>query len=85
MADSKKPARKDEKTLEEMRTHSAALLNMHKMFLEALRHREQEIVRFLAILGPALGGFIWLIGKRQLNPDMFVTGTYGVLSRGASN
>jgi len=37
------------------------LENMHKLFLEALRHREQEIFRYLAILGPALGGFIWLL------------------------
>ena len=64
---------------ENRRTRSQALLNMHKMFLEALRHREQDIVHFLAILGPALGGFIWLLGKTPSNPAMFVAGTYGVL------
>jgi hypothetical protein len=40
---------------------AAALESMHKLLLEALRHREQEIVRYLAILGPALGGFVWLL------------------------
>jgi hypothetical protein len=34
---------------------------MHKLLLEALRHREQEILRYLAILGPAIGGFVWLL------------------------
>jgi len=42
-------------------TNTAALESMHKLLLEALRHREQEIFRYLAILGPALGGFIWLL------------------------
>lgn len=35
-----------------------AVENMHKTFLEALRHREQEILRFIVILAPALGGSI---------------------------
>jgi len=59
-----------------------ALCNMHKTFLEALRHREQEILRFLAILAPALGGFIWLL-RLDLNKDenafVFTIGTLGVL------
>lgn len=38
-----------------------AVENMHQLFLEALRHREQEIFHYLAILGPALGGFVWLL------------------------
>ena len=42
-------------------SNSAALENMHKLLLEALRHREQEIFRYLAILGPAFGGFVWLL------------------------
>lgn len=60
-------------------TQEDAKLNMHKMFLEALRHREQDIIRFLAILGPSLGGFIWLLGDVTHNPARFVAGTYGVL------
>jgi len=35
----------------------------HRLFLEAPRHREQEVLRYLAILGPALGGFLWLAMK----------------------
>lgn len=59
-----------------------ALENMHKIFLEVLRHREQEILRFLAILAPALGGFIWLLNvysKNKEEPVVFITGTLGVL------
>ncbi|HRY28400.1 MAG TPA: hypothetical protein P5079_00015 [Elusimicrobiota bacterium] len=46
--------------------------------LEALRHREQEIFQYLAILGPALGGFIWLCYKKEA-ASAFVPGTIGVL------
>ncbi len=56
--------------------------NMHKIFLEALRHREQEILRFLAILAPALGGFIWLLklySDENVEPVVFIVGTMGVL------
>ena len=56
--------------------------NMHKTFLEALRHREQEILRFMAILAPALGGFIWLLildNKEGRNLYVFSFGTIGVL------
>lgn len=58
------------------------LQNMHKTFLEALRHREQEILRYIAILTPALGGFIWLL-RLDFNKDgnlyVFTIGTIGVL------
>ena len=56
--------------------------NMHKTFLEALRHREQEILRFMAILAPALGGFIWLLTLddcKDNNLYVFSIGTIGVL------
>ena len=59
-----------------------ALENMHKIFLEVLRHREQEILRFLAILAPALGGFIWLLklySEGDVKPVVFIVGTLGVL------
>jgi hypothetical protein len=60
-----------------------ALQNMHKTFLEALRHREQEILRFIAILAPALGGFVWLLFKLNLESTngafTFAVGTVGVL------
>lgn len=38
---------------------------MHEALLEALRHREQEIFSYLAILVPALGGFLWLLLHRS--------------------
>jgi len=38
---------------------------MHGALLEALRHREQEIFSYLAILVPALGGFLWLLLHRS--------------------
>lgn len=60
-------------------TGLAALESMHRLLLEALRHREQEIVRYLAILGPALGGFVWLLHSGTGNVGVFVGGTLGVL------
>lgn len=59
-----------------------AVENMHKTFLEALRHREQEILRFIAILAPALGGFIWLLKgflEGHNEAPVFTVGTLGVL------
>ncbi len=56
-----------------MEEKQTALGNMHQLFLEALRHREQEIFRYLAILGPALGGFMWLIQSEASN-GVVVTG-----------
>lgn len=59
-----------------------AARNMHKTLLEALRHREQEILRFMAILAPALGGFVWLLtidDCQDKNLYVFSIGTIGVL------
>lgn len=59
-----------------------AVENMHKTFLEALRHREQEILKYIAFLAPALAGFIWLlkVDLRSGNgPFIFTAGTLGVL------
>ncbi len=60
-------------------TSIVALENMHKLFLEALRHREQEIIRYIVILGPALGGFVWLLRSGTDNVGVFTVGTMGVL------
>jgi hypothetical protein len=57
---------------------SQALENMHRLFLEALRHREQEIIKYVAILGPALSGFVWLLGRVD-EPLVFSGGTIGVI------
>jgi len=63
-----------------MDRHSHALVNMHKASLEALRHREQEILRFVALLGTALGAFVWILGAESLRePARFAAGTYGAL------
>jgi len=62
-----------------MSERQAALANMHKLFLEALRHREQEIFRYLAILGPALSGFVWLLKADPIDSRVFVIGTVCVL------
>jgi len=52
----------------------------HRLFLEALRHREQEVLRYLAILGPALGGFVWLLTKfpREIGVDAFCASAIGL-------
>lgn len=52
---------------------------MHSLFLEALRNREQEILKFLAILVPALGAYGWFISKISNNIELFAIGTIGVL------
>lgn len=67
-------------TNEDLNTNLVALENMHKLLIEALRHREQAIIRYVAILGPALGGFMWLLhysGTKK--DDLFTVGTIGVL------
>lgn len=57
-----------------------ALRNMHKALLEALRHREQEILRYLAFVGPALAGFIWLLSlEYEKNAWAFFVGTVGII------
>jgi hypothetical protein len=58
-----------------------ALQSLHTGLLEALRHREQEIFSYLAILVPALGGFVWLLlqGVGGDRVTAFVFGTLGVL------
>jgi hypothetical protein len=59
------------------------LEKMHGMLLEALRHREQEIFNYLAILGPALAGFAGILYKDQtrgVTTGLFLFGTASVLS-----
>ena len=52
---------------------------MHKLFLEALRKRETEIIQYLAILAPALGGFLWLLYTADTyNGNVFTAATIGV-------
>lgn len=34
--------------------------NFHQLMLHALRQREQDVLKFVAILAPALAGFVWL-------------------------
>ena len=77
-----------------MSAKESALQDMHKLFLEALRHREQEILHYLAFLGPAIGGFVWLLyvgantgsasatqtgPQPTLSPGLFVVGASSVL------
>jgi hypothetical protein len=55
----------------------------YKMLFEALRHREEAIIQYLAILGPALGGFVWLllnVGYDATKTKVFVVGTVGVMA-----
>ena len=56
----------------------ATLASTHNKLLEALRHREQEIFQYVAILIPALGGFAWLI-YNPVGIFLFTSGTVGVL------
>ena len=55
--------------------------SVYNTLLEALRHREQEILRFIAILVPALGGFVWLLKQSLTNEYesyVFIVGTLGI-------
>ncbi|MBW8015120.1 MAG: hypothetical protein FVQ82_02965 [Planctomycetes bacterium] len=57
-----------------------ALLQTHQLFLEALRHREQDVLRFLAILGPAIAALIFLHSSEFRNDALiYVLGMYAVL------
>jgi hypothetical protein len=56
------------------------LENMHGLFLEALRHREQEIFNYLAILGPALGSFGWVLYYRSGHEVEFTCVTLVVIA-----
>lgn len=58
---------------------SDVLGKMHELLLQALRSREQEVFKYLGILGPALGGFGWLLYAKHVDDRLFVAGTIGVL------
>jgi hypothetical protein len=63
-------------------TQNEMLHNMQKLFLEALRHREQDIIRFLAILGPALAGYVWLLKEyynEQIGLQTLIIGKIGII------
>jgi hypothetical protein len=65
---------------------SQPLEKMHGLLLEALRHRKQEIFNYLAILGPALAGFAWLLyaddqaANKPVGVGLFLFGTASALS-----
>ena len=57
-----------------------ALLQTHQLLLEALRHREQDILRFLAILGPATAALVFLQLPDYRNDALvYILGMYAVL------
>ncbi|MDD5129824.1 MAG: hypothetical protein PHS66_02065 [Candidatus Omnitrophica bacterium] len=66
--------------MDEKLQNITVLENMHKLFLEALRHREQEIFHYLAILGPALVGFGWILYYREGRAVEFACVTIVVLA-----
>jgi hypothetical protein len=63
---------------EDLRSNTV-LGNMHGLFLEALRHREQEIFHYLAILAPALGAFGWVLFYRSGHEIEFICVTLVVI------
>ncbi len=62
-----------------VKLQSNMLEDFHALMLEALRHREQDVIRYIAILAPALGGYIWLLINHGPNSKIFATGTLGVI------
>ena len=62
-----------------------ALLNMQKLYLEALRSRENEVLQFIVIIASALGGFSWLLGglvsgQPHFSADALQLFIFGVLA-----
>jgi len=64
---------------EQVELQSHLLRDFHRLMLEALRQREQDVIRYIAILAPALGGYIWLLINYGTNTTVFVAGTLGVI------
>ena len=62
-----------------MSENRTAVENMHQLFLEALRHREQEILRYIALLVPAVAGFVWLLQKGSFDDFGFAAGSCAAL------
>lgn len=59
-----------------------SMMRMHITFLDALRHREQDILRYLGILAPALVGFVWLLTLKRTTSEgelAFAGGTIAVI------
>jgi hypothetical protein len=62
--------------------HHDALTEMLSQYLQALRQREREVVQYVAILLPALGGFLWLIKDHSaayMTDTAYVVGSVSVL------
>lgn len=56
-------------------SHYDRLASHHKVLLEAMRARENEIVKFLGIMLPAVGGLAYLFAKqREILPEAFIVG-----------
>lgn len=53
--------------------------DFHRLMLEALRQREQDVLKYMAILAPALGGYVWLLNRYGSDAKVFVPGTLGVI------
>lgn len=65
---------------EQVELQSHLLRDFHRLMLEALRQREQDVFRYIAILAPTLGGYIWLLRlDLATESDIFVVGTLGVI------
>jgi hypothetical protein len=58
------------------------LADFHRLMLEALRQREHDVIRYIAILGPTLAGFVWLLRSVNVEEEgtmVFFVGTLGVI------
>ena len=62
-----------------MNLRDQVIAESHRLMLEALRQREQEIIRFLVVLGPALAGIIWLLNSYTTSKIYEVTFTVGIV------
>ncbi len=63
----------------DLELRNALLADFHRLMIEALRLREQDVFRYIAILAPALAGFIWLLASKEVAKPVFAAGTVGVV------
>lgn len=80
------PESENEINKKSSQSNETMIENTHKLFLEALRHREHQIVQFLAILVPTLGAFLWLLrpvkceeGTLPVSPELIATGAIAAI------
>ncbi len=73
-----RPPRK--RKLHSIETRDEIAMKKNELYLRALRQREDDVVKFLGLLVPALVGYIWLLTKSsEVCEQTLFSGTVGVI------